>query len=438
MNKGRSKRESSESYVLIVLDGMGDLPHPVLNGKTPLEAAKTPNLDMLAGGGALGTLNPVRRGVAPESDAGVMGLLGYDPETESPGRGVLEAIGAGVDVRDGEVALRFNFATANDQGLIVDQRVGRGLTTEEAAALARSLTDANLLGQEGIEALVKATVGHRGVVRLKAVSGGPLSADISNSDPFYERVGRAGHALRPTNPYPVKVRALVENPAAQRTAEAVNLLSSRAIAVLETHPVNTSRRASSKLLANRLLLRDAGTRPTGMATFAKRHGIEGSAVTEMPVERGIAKILDLEDVFVGPMGQDIPRELGLRADLARKALSRRPFVYVHLKGPDEPGHDGLAEKKRDVIERLDKFFMGPFLDGLDLTKTRVAVTADHSTPCIRKGHTDDPVPLLVTGGKQYVPGKTPVKFSETSARNGTLGEMLGKQLVPFLLGHAQH
>jgi 2,3-bisphosphoglycerate-independent phosphoglycerate mutase len=438
MNRERGKKETTEGYVLIVLDGMGDLPHPALNGKTPLEAAATPNMDTLAGNGSLGTLNPVRHGVAPESDAGVLGLLGYDPETESPGRGVLEAIGAGVDVKDDEVALRFNFATANDAGLIVDQRVGRGLSTEEAGALAKALTGANLLKQEGIDALVLATVGHRGIVRLKPTSGPSLSADISNSDPFYERVGRAGHALRPSNPYPVKVRALANSPSAERTADAVNLLSARAIAILENHPVNTERRSNGKLLANRLLLRDAGTRPTGMATFVKRHGIRGSAVTEMPVERGIAKILDLEDVFVGPMGPDIPHELGRRAELARVALTKTPFVYVHLKGPDEPGHDGLAEKKRDIIERLDKYFMGPFLKDLNLNRVRVAVTADHSTPCVRKGHTDDPVPLLVTGGKGYAPGKPSIKFSETNAKQGRIGEILGRQLVPMLLGHADH
>jgi 2,3-bisphosphoglycerate-independent phosphoglycerate mutase len=438
MKLGTSKRDGSEGYVLVVLDGMGDLPHPALKGKTPLEAASTPNMDLLAGAGSLGLLNPVRRGVAPESDAGVLGLLGYNPETESPGRGVLEAIGAGVDVKDGEVALRFNFATANDQGLIVDQRVGRGLSTEEARDLAKALTDADLLKGEGIEALVLATVGHRGVVHLKPVSGVPLSGDVSNSDPFYERVGRAGHALRPTSPYPVRVRALADSPSARRTAEAMNLLSSRAIAVLDDHRVNASRRSKGQLLANRLLLRDAGTRPVGIVTFLERHGIEGSAVTEMPVERGIAKILGLEDVFVGPMGQDVPRELGRRAELAREALARKPFVYVHLKGPDEPGHDGLAEKKRDIIERLDRFFMGPFLKDLDLRKVRVAVTADHSTPCVRKGHTDDPVPLLVVGGKGFEPGKPPVKFSETSAKQGVLGEMLGRQLVPLLIGHADH
>ena len=425
------------SFVMVVLDGMGDLPHPSLQGKTPLEAARTPNMDRLAGRGSLGTLNTVRRGVAPESDAGVLGLLGYDPETESPGRGVLEAMGAGLDIKDGEVALRFNFATADDSGKIIDQRVGRGLSTSEASSLASSLTDASLLDREGIDAKVFATVGHRGVVHLRATDGSPLSGDVSNSDPFYERSGRAGHALRPSDPRPREVKALVDSPEARRTAGAMNLLSARAIPVLAADPVNAARRSRGVLLANRLLMRDAGTRPAGLQSFEARHGVPGTAVTEMPVERGIAHLLGLTDVFVGQMGPDIAQELRKRADLVREAMGRTPFVYVHLKGPDEPGHDGQAEKKRDVIQRLDEHFVGPFMDGLDLKEVRVAVTADHSTPCIRKGHTDDPVPLLVVGGDGYSPERPPIKFSEATCAKGALGEMAGKDLVPLLLGKRQ-
>lgn len=424
------------SRVLIVLDGLGDLPHPALAGKTPLEAAHTPHLDRLASLGRLGTLEPVRRGVAPESDAGVLSLLGYDPERESPGRGVLEALGAGVKLGPKDVALRLNFATADASGRIVDQRVGRGLSTAESEALARSLTEADLVGDMGIEARFLATVGHRGVVYLSPREDGALSGEVSNSDPYYERVGRAGHAVKPERAYPREIRPVGSGPEAARTADALNRITARSADLLESHPTNAQRASAGKLVANRILMRDAGGVPSSFPTFQSRHHLAAAAVTEMPVERGIAGLLGLRDIFVGPMGTDVAGGLRHRAEVVRQALLHDPFVYVHLKGPDEPGHDGDAPRKRDVVERLDQFFMGPFLEGLNLDEVLIAVTADHSTPCILKGHSDDPVPLLVAGGTIRPTGAIASKFSEGTARAGSLGEILGRDLVPMMLADA--
>ncbi len=427
--------ETRGQYVLIVLDGLGDLPHPSLQGNTPLGAATTPHLDALAQRSELGLLDPVRKGVAPESDAGVLGLLGYDPEQESPGRGVLEAMGISLDLRPGDVALRFNFATTDASGKIVDQRVGRNLATEEAAALAEALTQARLLESEGIEATVSATVGHRGVLRLTSLTPEELSPDVTNSDPFYERAGRAGHAVKPKEPRVKEVLPQNSTPSAVRTSRALNLFSARVANLLPEQEVNHFRKARGALVANNLIVRDAGTLPQGLPSFAARHGLHGAAVTEMPVERGIALLLGLADVFVGPMGKDVPGALRHRAEMVRRELDQehRPFVYVHLKGPDEPGHDGDALRKKQIVEDLDQHFMGPFLDGLDLSRVTVAVTADHSTPCVLRGHSDDPVPLLVsTRGKVQDPSKN-VRYTEDFAWKGTLGEHLGKELLPYLL-----
>ena len=420
---------------LIVLDGLGDRPHPDTNGMSPVEAAATPHLDRLAAAGRMGLVTLIGPGVAPESDAGVLALLGYDPVRDSPGRGVLEALGVGLDLGPGDVALRLNFATGDGAGAILDSRVGRSLGTEEAKELARSLTEADLLAPEGIEAEVRATVGHRGVLVLHPVRDGPLSAEISNADPFYERVGGMGRARSVAEPRVLPVEPMDATAPAARTAAAVNTFLARAGEVLAGHPVNARRAMRGRRIANTLLVRNAGAAPSApRAPLAARLGMTAAAaVTEMPVERGIARLLGLTDLYVGPMGPDRDAALRERAEVTRQALERFPLVYVHLKGPDEPGHDGRATDKRDVVEALDRSFFGPFLDGLDLARVRVAVTADHATPCILRGHSDDPVPFLLAGAG-ILPASPPSgKFGETSAARGPLGRLRGADVLPLLV-----
>ncbi len=421
---------------LIVLDGLGDRPHPDTHGLSPVEAAATPNLDRLAAAGRMGQVTLIGPGVAPESDAGVLALLGYDPVRDSPGRGVLESLGVGLDLGPGDVALRLNFATGDGHGAILDSRVGRTLATEEAKELARSLTEANLLAPEGIEAEVRATVGHRGVLFLHPVRGGRLSPEISNADPFYERVGGMGRARAVSEARILTVEPLDPTPEAARTAAAVNALLSRAGDLLTGHPVNARRAMRGRRIANALLVRNAGAAPaTPLAPLPARLGLSAAAaITEMPVERGIARLLGLVDLYVGPMGPDRDASLTERAMITRQALARFPFVYVHLKGPDEPGHDGKALAKQEVIEALDRAFFGPFLDGLDLARVRLAVTADHATPCIVRGHSDDPVPLLLAGAGVDPAVPPAAKFGEAAAERGPLGHLMGADVLPLLVG----
>lgn len=419
---------------LIVLDGLGDRPHPDTGGVSPVEAARTPHLDRLAAAGQLGLVIVVAPGVAPESDAGVYALLGLDPVTESPGRGVLEAEGVEVPLTPGDVALRLNFATSDGAGAILDSRVGRSLSTDEARALAGALTQADLLAPEGIQAEVRATVGHRGVLWLHPRSGGALSPEVSNADPFYEKVGGMGQAKSVAEPRVQEVRPLDGTTEAARTARAINAFLERAGSLLEGDPVNARRALRGRKVANALLVRNAGgvVGPPGRS-FSDRHGFAGAAITEMPVERGIARRLGLSDEFVGPMGADLDAALRERAARTRAAMDRYPFVYVHLKGPDEPGHDGQAVRKKEIVEALDRSFFGPFLDGLDLARCRIAVTADHATPCILRGHSDDPVPLLLVGvGVPARPGG-PVKFGERAAAEGELGVLRGREVLDRLV-----
>jgi 2,3-bisphosphoglycerate-independent phosphoglycerate mutase len=420
--------------VLVVLDGLGDRPSPDTGGRSPVEAAATPHLDRLSRVGRMGEVVVVGPGIAPESDAGVFALMGYDPVRDSPGRGVLEALGVDVPLAPGDIALRLNFATTDGAGTIVDSRVGRSLGTAESQDLARSLTSADLLADLGIRAEVRATVGHRGVLWLHPTRDGPLSPAISNADPFYERIGGMGQARRPERPTVQTVVALEASPAAARSAEAVNRFLAAAAPVLAGHRVNARRALGGKKVANAILVRNAGSLPsTPLPSFRSRYGIAGAAVTEMPVERGIARSLGLEDRYLGPMTGDRDAGYRERARVVREMAAGFPFVYVHLKGPDEPGHDGQAVAKKEVIESIDRSFFGPFLDGLDLGRHRIAVTADHATPCVLRGHSDDPVPLVVAGRGVSADGTDPPpKFSEAAAARGSLGRRLGSDVLRLL------
>jgi 2,3-bisphosphoglycerate-independent phosphoglycerate mutase len=422
------------SYVLVVLDGLGDRPHPDTGGISPVEAATTPNLDRLAQAGQMGEVVVVGPGVAPESDAGVFALLGYDPARDSPGRGVLEALGVDIPLAPGDIALRLNFATTDGAGTILDSRVGRSLGTTESRDLARSLTSADLLADNGIRAEVRATVGHRGVLWLHPTRDGPLSPAISNADPFYEKVGGMGQARRPVRPVVETVLPLDGSPAASRSAEAVNRFLAESNPLLAGHRVNARRAMAGKKVANAILVRNAGALPsTPLPSFRSRYGFDGAAVTEMPVERGIARILGFEDRYLGPMTGDRDAGYRERAAAVRELAGRCPFVYVHLKGPDEPGHDGNAVAKKEVIESIDRAFFGPFLEGLDLARTRIAVTADHATPCILRGHSDDPVPLLVAGrGVSAGDANRSPKFGEAAAARGSLGRRTGRDVLRLL------
>jgi 2,3-bisphosphoglycerate-independent phosphoglycerate mutase len=426
--------ETHPHLALIVLDGLGDLPHPDTAGRSPVVAAQTPNLDHLLAAGQSGEVIVIGPGIAPESDAGVLALLGYDPVRDSPGRGVLEAEGVGISLGPGDIALRLNFATIDGDGRVLDSRVGRTLGTAEATELARSLNQAELLVPEGIKAEVRPTVGHRGVLWLHSMQGGRLSDQVSNSDPFYEKVGGMGQAKRVPDPHVLVVRPLVDTPEAQRTARALNDFTDRSVKILAGHRVNARRALSGRKIANGLLLRNAGARTPGVpAPFQQKFGLEGSAVTEMPVERGIARLLGLVDLYVGPMGPDRAAGFRDRAEATRSALEKYPFVYVHLKGPDEPGHDGNARLKQEIIEAIDAAFFGPFSESLDWSKYRIAVTADHATPCVRQGHSDDPVPLLLVGaGVPPQKSTAPLKFGDAAAAGGILGTRRGNEVLALL------
>jgi 2,3-bisphosphoglycerate-independent phosphoglycerate mutase len=213
---------------------------------------------------------------------------------------------------------------------------------------------------------------------------------------------------------------------ARQAAELTNAFVEGAAKILDASEVNAARRRGGKLPANLILTRDGGDRRPSLQPIAERFGPSWGCFVEMPVERGIALILGMEPV-------DAPRLLSeddyaTWAHLAIDALEGFDALYIHIKGPDVPAHDGRAEDKRDVIEVIDRAFFGELLPGIDPARTIVAVTADHATSCLRKAHTAEPVPLLVTGGPVRPDGTE--AFGERACATGKLGALKGIEILP--------
>jgi phosphoglycerate mutase (EC 5.4.2.1) len=414
--------------VYVVLDGASD---GFSASARALELSYKPSIDSLASHCLCGLMHPVGPGVAPESDVAVLSLLGYEPERSYTGRGPLEALGAGVQFSDGWLALRANFATVDPVSLrIIDRRVGRGLHSWEARELAEALNGMKLGGGRA-EAVFKATVSHRGVLVIRHVDY-RLSAMISNTDPAYERRGFISIALPSYEPYVKLSKPLVESFEARLAADLVNEFTVKAIKILEEHPINKARESSGKLKANAILLRDAGDRRPLTEPIRERFGLKFACIAEMPVEIGIARALDMKVAEVNVEKVESRRELlELEAQLTLKELEESDAVYVHLKGPDEPGHDGDLEGKIKAVEEIDKYYFKTLLNKVNLEEALVIVTSDHSTPWTLKAHSEDPVPVMLSNPK--LPEKRR-SFNETECKQGTLGVIeAGYKLLPIAI-----
>ena len=408
----------------VCLDGLGDDPVPELDGRTPLDAASTPMLDRLASDGRTGVVTTVGEGIAPESDIAVFAILGYDPREDHPGRGVVEAVGVGMDFEDGNLAYRVNFATA-EYPEIVDRRVGRDLTSDESRALAQDVNEKLELPSATFE--LRATVEHRGTLVIRSDEG-RLSANVTNTDPAYRKDGHLGVALETFEPRVARCEPLDGSQEANRAADLTNRFVEESARILDASDVNVARRRDGKLPGNLILTRDGGDHRPGLEPIDRRFGPRWGCFVEMPVQRGIAVLLGMAPV-------DAPRlhaenDYAAWARLAADALDGYDALYVHIKGPDVPAHDGRAEDKRDVIELIDRAFFAEVIPRLDPRNTVVAVTADHSTSCVRKAHTAEPVPLLVSGGGVQADGVT--TFGEHACAEGALGHLRGVEIVPRL------
>ncbi len=386
--------ENASKIVLLVLDGVGDLPHPDHQWQTPLEAARTPNLDGITPRAALGRLLPVAPGITPGSGPGHLALFGYDPVETTVGRGVLEALGAGITLEPGDVATRANFCTVDAQGVVADRRAGR-IGNDVCARLVEMLKR-EVARIEDVEVLLKAGKGHRFV----AVFRGPgLGGEVGDADPH-----REGKPIPPAQP-------LSPGPAAEKTARIVNAFVGRARATLEAqHPANAA------------LLRGLSARPR-FPGYRQRFKLRAAAIAGYPMYRGVAQLAGMEVLATGESPADA-------FATARQRWSEFDFFFVHIKGTDMAGEDGDFAAKVACIEDVDRALP----DLLGLKPDVLCVTGDHSTPVPVKGHSWHPVPALVLGpwcGADQAP-----RFHEKAARAGSLGTLASKDLMPVLLANA--
>ena len=393
--------------VLLIIDGLGDLPAPELDGKTPLEAASTPLLDQLAGAGWYGSLDPLAPGEIPHTHSGTGMLMGLLPEqAERLNRGPVEAAGAGRVLAPGDIAIRTNFASIEDRHgklLVTDRRAGRITTgTDELAAL---LTDVDL--GDGIRASLLSTDQHRGVLVL---SGPGLNAAISDTDPRESTMPAVLEACRPLIPE------------AELTAAKINRFISEAHRRLVDHPVNIARARDGKPRASGIITRGAGAQ-FGLDNALQSLGIRTAIVSGCNTVLGVGRIFGFDAITDPRFTATVDTDLNAKVAAVETALQDHDMVFIHVKAPDICSHDRQPLAKRDFLQRLDKA-LEPLLD----IGSIIAVAADHSTNSNTGFHTADPVPALISQPGSGQSG-APVNFGETACAQGNMDRQLSHDFL---------
>ena len=387
---GKLARTTPSKIVLLVMDGVGGLPHPE-TGKTELETAHSPNLDRVALEGVCGMLHPVSPGITPGSAPGHMSLFGYDPLDYQFGRGIVEALGLDIEVGPGDVVARGNFCTVDDSGLISDRRAGR-LSTEinhELCALLNkgaNVKDSEVSLFPGKE--------HRFVIRLR---GEGLSQEVADTDPQHEGMEPLpAHELDSTG---------------RRTALVANSFIGQARELLkDRHP------------ANMLLLRGFSQRPD-YPSLRDIYRLTPACIATYPMYRGVSRVVGMD---ILPAGETLQDEI----EVLRRNYDSYDYFFVHYKKTDAQGEDGDFDAKVKAVEELDAVL--PAL--LDLKPDVFIVTGDHSTPAGLAMHSWHPVPVVLRA--RYCRTDEVTEFSERACLRGGLGQLRAPELMPLAMANA--
>ncbi|HEV3164812.1 MAG TPA: 2,3-bisphosphoglycerate-independent phosphoglycerate mutase [Isosphaeraceae bacterium] len=388
----RQLREpNTTKIVLLVADGLGGLPIEP-GGKTELETARTPNLDALAAEGTVGLSTPVAPGITPGSGPGHLGLFGYDPLEHDIGRGVLEALGVGVEVGPRDVAIRGNFCTVDANGIVTDRRAGR-IPTETCVKLVEKLRAGVKI--EGVETLIEPVREYRLVIRFR---GDGLGDNVADTDPLSTGL----HTLEPK----------AADPGSEKTARVAAEFLRQAKAILkDEHP------------ANFLMMRGFARFPQ-IATMEDVYGVKPVAIAVYPMYRGLARLVGMTVVEPG-------KTLADQMEVLKAQWSAFDFFFIHFKYTDSTGEDGNFAKKVEMIEALDAEI--PKIRALE--PDVIVVTGDHSTPSRMRSHSFHPVPLLIWAPATTRPDLV-TTFGERPCLQGGLGQILAKHIMPLALAHA--
>jgi 2,3-bisphosphoglycerate-independent phosphoglycerate mutase len=386
--------------VVLLGDGMADLPLAQLQGKTPLQAAKKPNMDRLARLGKSGLAQTVPEGFPPGSDVANLSVMGYSPGRHYSGRAPLEAAAMGVVLGKAEIAFRCNFVTIED-GVMLDYSAGH-ITTKE--------------GRELIEALQPLMPERR------------LYAGVSYRNLL---VLQAGAKAICTPPHDISDQPVAEHLPRGPDAELLIQLMNAAQSVLARHPVNEKRIAAGKRPANAIWLWGQGPAPT-MPAFAEKYGRKGAMISAVDLLKGIGRYARLEVIDVAGATGNIDTNYEGKVQAALEALKSCDFVYLHIEAPDEAGHEGNTELKVRAIELFDEHVVGPVVEGLEKSREdwRVLLLPDHATPISIKTHSRDPVPFTITG--TGIEPDEVESFDECAAQQGGFGLVEATKLIGML------
>ncbi len=390
-------------YLFLVPDGAADFPLAELGGRTVLEAANIPHMDMLARRGVCGTAVTVPEGLPAGSDVANLSLLGYDPRVYYTGRGPLEAASLGVTAGPGEIIFRCNLITARD-GILEDYSAGH-ITTEEARELMRAVEAA--LGRAGLHFYPGMSYRH-----LMVIEGDYGQAACR---PPHDVVGQPLREVMPVGPGSEELVRLIE----------------ASEGVLAGHPVNRKRVSEGKPAANRVWPWGQGPMPS-MPAFQDLHGKAGAMITAVDLLKGLGICAGLTIVTVPGATGYFDTDYAAKARYALRSLDFADMAFVHVEASDEAGHLGDAGVKVKTLENFDSLVVGTVLEGLENAggDYRVLVAPDHFTPITRKTHVPDPVPFAIWGPGVASDGCG--AFSESEARSGSRIELPGWELMELL------
>lgn len=386
--------------VFVIIDGLGDRPVKEFKGKTPLEAAKKPNLDRLAAKGITGMLYPIDCGINTGSDAAQLSIFGYSYEKEYPGRGPLECLGINMELQENDICFRANLATMNENGIIIDRRAGRIDSTKE---LVGELDGTEI---DGIKFIVKPATGYRACIVLR---GNDVSEKVTGNDP------------KETGKKPLQVLHKDNSDSAKKTAGAINAFLELAAKNLKENKKNAELKKQGKPQANYILLRGAGKNKK-LPSFFEKHSLKAACVAGAGLYKGIGRMLGMNVLEVKGATGLANTDINAKIKTTINALKEHDFVFLHFKATDSFGEDGNYKKKKWFIENIDKG-LAPLLKEDIL----IVVTGDHSTPCSLKTHSGDAVPFLMhaNGSRtDYVK-----KFGERDCVHGGLGFIKGKDVM---------